>query len=90
MIDIDNITLENRPVGKIPPKTSEKMYGTVENGRYTRRPRKSKKNRGDFYRPLSGYVWNPFLGKNIFYNNALDMENYLLYIWAIPLEFALD
>ncbi len=66
-------------------------FGTVENLKKTNKSQiKEKKDRGDFYKPYSGYVFHPHHKIDIFVDNQLVTENQWRW-WAImPLNLIIN
>ncbi len=85
MINFNKLNITNRPTAAT-LKRKKSGPGTVENHRKEKRAKRIKKNRGDFHRPLSGYVYNPFTGKNVFVENMLETQNRWLYWYTMPYE----
>lgn len=78
-------------VKKLPRHKGAGTFGTVENLKKTNKSQiKEKKDRGDFYKPYSGYVFHPHHQIDIFVDNQLVTENQWRW-WAImPLNLIIN
>ena len=66
-------------------------FGTEENRkRDNKQSKKHKRERGDLYRPLSGYVFHPFYRRKIFVENALVAQNQWEWWFIMPLDLDLE
>ena len=66
-------------------------FGTEENRkRENKQAKREKEERGDLYRPLSGYVYHPFHQKEIFVDNALVTQNQWEWWYTMPIDINIE
>ena len=66
-------------------------FGTEENRhRDNKQAKRQKRERGDLYRPLSGYVFHPFYRRNIFVENALVAQNQWEWWFTMSLDINIE
>jgi len=66
-------------------------FGTEEHRkRENKQAKRQKRERGDLYRPLSGYVFHPFYRRKIFVENALVAQNQWEWWFTMSLNVSID
>ena len=66
-------------------------FGTEDNRkRDNKQAKKHKRERGDLYRPLSGYAYHPFYRRKIFVENALVSQNQWEWWFTMPLNINIE